>query len=68
MNCIKRQKDLIPKDEPPGSEGVEYAPGEEWRTATNSSRKNEVAGPKQKQHSALDVLGERKVLHRNLEC
>ena len=37
---------------PPRSVGVQYATGEEWK---NSSRKNEEAGPKQKQHSAVDV-------------
>ena len=36
------------KDESPRSEGVQFATGEEWRTTTNSSRKNEAAGPKQK--------------------
>ena len=47
------------KDELPKSVGVQYATGEEWR---NSSRKNEEAGPKQKQHSAVDVPdGESKV-------
>jgi len=34
MNCIKRQKDMTPKDESPRSEGVRYAKGEEQRTAT----------------------------------
>ena len=32
----------------PRSEGVQYAPGEEKRAVTNSSRKNELAGPKRK--------------------
>ena len=41
MNCIK---DMTLKDEPPRSEGVQHATGEEWRTTTDSSRKNEVAG------------------------
>ena len=36
------------QDELPKSEGVQYAPGEEERAITNTSRKNEVAGPKQK--------------------
>jgi len=31
--------------------------GEEQRTITNSSRKNEIAGSKQKQCSAVDVFG-----------
>jgi len=38
--------------------GVQYATGEEWRTTTNSSRKNEAAGPKQKRHSVGDVSGD----------
>ena len=32
MNCIKRQKVMTLKDEPPRSESVQYATGEEWRT------------------------------------
>ena len=40
MNSMKRQKDMILVDEPPRSEGVQYAIGE--------SRKNEAVGPKQK--------------------
>ena len=59
---------MIPKDEPSRSEGVEYAPGEEWRPTTNSSRKNEATGPEQRWHLVVDVLGDRKVLHRNLKC
>ena len=46
---------MTPKDEFPGSEGVQYATREEQRTTTNSSRKNETAGPKQKQPSVADV-------------
>ena len=45
MNCMKRQKDMILKDELPRLVGAQYATGEEWR---NSSRKNEEAEPKQK--------------------
>ena len=41
----------------PRSEGVQYATREEYRAITNSSRKNEVAGPKQKQCSVVDVSG-----------
>ena len=48
---------MTSEDEPPRSEGVQYAPGEEWRAVTNSSRKNEVAGPKQKQCSIVYVSG-----------
>ena len=42
------------EDESPRLVGVQYATGEEWR---NSSRKNEVAGPKWKQRSVVDVSG-----------
>ena len=62
MNRKKRQTDITAEDEPPRSEGVQYATGEEWRAITNSSRKNEVAGPKKKQHLAVDgSSGESKV-------
>ena len=44
----KKQEDMTLKDERPRSEGVQYATGEERRTTTNSLRKNEAAGPKQK--------------------
>ena len=33
-------------------------PGEKWRTTTNSSRKNEVAGPEQKRCPVVDVSGD----------
>ena len=39
------------------SVGVQHATGEELMAITNSSRKNEAAGPKQKQLSVLDVSG-----------
>ena len=45
------------EDEPSTLEGVQYATGEEQRAITNSSRKNEAAGQKQKQHSVVDVSG-----------
>ena len=57
MISMKRQKDMIPEDEPSRLEGVQYATGEEWRTITNSSRNNEADGPKQKQCSFVDVSG-----------
>ena len=38
MNSMKRQKDMILKDELTKSVGSQYATGEEWR---NNSRKNE---------------------------
>ena len=47
----------------PRSEGIKYATGEERRTITNCSRKNDVARPKQKQRSVVGVSGgESKVL------
>ena len=52
MYSIKRQKDLTLKDEISRSVGTQHATGEDWR---NSSRKNEEAEPKQKQHQVLDM-------------
>ena len=43
------------KDESPRSEGVQYAPEEEWRRTINSPRKNEVSRPKCKRCSVVDV-------------
>ena len=43
------------KDEFPRLVTVYYAMGEEWR---NTSRKNEEAEPKQKQHPVLDVTAD----------
>ena len=37
------------------SESVQYTTGEEQKTVTNSSRKNEVAEPKLKECSVVDV-------------
>ena len=66
-NSMKRQKDMTPEDEPPRLVGVQYAPGEDWRAITNSSRKNEVAGPMQKWHSAVNVsCGESLMLQRTI--
>ena len=50
---------MIPEDESqhPRLEGVQYATGEEGRVITNSSRKNQVAGPKGKGCSAVDASG-----------
>ena len=45
MNSMKREKDMILKDELSRSVGGQYAPGEEWRF---NSRKNEEMEPKQK--------------------
>ena len=47
-----------PRPRTPRSEGVQYATEEEWRKITTSSRKNEVAGPKWKQHSVVDISGD----------
>ena len=54
MNSMKRQKNATLKDELPRSVGAQYATGEEGR---NSSRKNEEAEPKWKQHTVMDVTG-----------
>ena len=48
MNSMKRQKDITPENKPPRLEGVQYATREEQRVITNSSKKNETAGPKWK--------------------
>ena len=45
MNGMKRQKDMTLEDEPHRLEGIQYATGEEQKAITNSSKKNEVAGP-----------------------
>ena len=72
MNSMKRQKDRTLKDELSRSVGVQYATGEKQR---NSSRKNEEAEPKLKQHPVVGVSGgeskvmlESTILHMNLEC
>ena len=49
MNSIKRQKDRTLKDELSST-------GDPWR---NNSRKNEGMEPKQKQHPAVDMTGDR---------
>ena len=56
--------------ESPASKGVQYATGEEWRTITSSSRKNEVAKPKWKHCSVVDVSGDElksKTVKNNIE-
>ena len=57
MNGMKRQKDMTLEDESPRSEGIQYATEEEWKPITRSSRKSEVAGPKQRQCSVVDISG-----------
>ena len=56
MNSMKRQKDRTLKDELPRSVGTQFITGDQWR---NNSRKNEGVEPKQKQHLAVDVTGDR---------
>ena len=56
MNSTRRQNDMILKEELPRLVGAQYATGDQWR---NNSRKNEGMEPEQKQHSVLDVTGDR---------
>ena len=56
MNSMKRQKDKTLKDELLRSVSAQYATGDQWR---NNSRNNEEMEPKQKQHPAVDVTGDR---------
>ena len=56
MNSMKKQNDRILEEELPWSVGAQYATGDQWR---NKSRKNERMEPKQKQHPAVDVTGDR---------
>ena len=55
MNSRERQKDRTLKEELPRSVGAQYATGDQWR---NNSRKNEGMEPKQKQHPAVDMIGD----------
>ena len=54
MNSMKRQNDRILKEELPRSVGAQYATGDQWR---NTSRRNEEAEPKCKDHPGVDVSG-----------
>ena len=56
MNSMKRQNDRTLKEELPRSVGAQNATGDQWR---NNSRKNEETEPKQKQHTVVDVTGDR---------
>ena len=56
MNSMKRQNDIILKDELPRSVGAQYATGNQWR---NNSRKNEEMEQKQKEYPVVDVTGDR---------
>ena len=49
---MKRQNDIILKEEFPRSVVAQNAAGDQWR---NNSRKNEGMDPKQKQHPVVDV-------------
>ena len=53
---MKRQNDRILKEEFPRSVGAQYATGDQWR---HNSRKKEETEPKQNQHPAVDVTGDR---------
>ncbi len=48
---------MVLDDEPPGSEGIRLATGEEQRTSQSSSRRNEVYGPNPQGSSHADVPG-----------
>ena len=48
---------MTPEDKPLRLEGVQYATGEEQREITNSSRNNEVAGPRKTWQLVVDVSG-----------
>ena len=54
MNSMKRQNDRILREELPRSVGAQYGTGDQWR---DNSRKNEGMEPKQKQHPAVDLIG-----------
>ena len=56
MNSMRRQNDRILKEELPRPVGAQYATGDQWR---NNSRENDRVEPKQKQHPAVDVTGDR---------
>ena len=56
MNSMKRQNDRILKEELPRPVGAQYATEDQWR---NNSRKIEGMEPKQKQHPAVDMTGDR---------
>ena len=56
MNSMKRQNDRTLKEELQNLVGAQYATGDQW---INNSRKNEGMEPKQKQHPAVDVTGDR---------
>ena len=56
MNSMKRQNDMLLKEQLPRSVGAQYATGDQWR---NNSTKNEGMEPTQKQYPAVDMTGDR---------
>ena len=54
MNSMKRQNDMMLKDEHAKSVVVQYTTGQEW---SNSSKRNEEAEPKWKQYTLVDMPG-----------
>ena len=54
---MKKQKDMTPEYKYTRWEAIQYATGEDGREIINSSRKNELPGPKQKELSVVDVSG-----------
>ena len=56
MDSMKRQKGML-EEEPLRSKGVQYATVEEQRAITDSSRKNEAAGPKQNTYTYVYASG-----------
>ena len=63
-NPMKRQKDRTLKDELSRSVGAQCATAEEQK---NSSRRNDEAEPKQKQHPVVDVTGDRNKIQLSKE-
>ena len=57
MSGMKKQKDMMLDDGPSKLESVQYGTREERGAIPSSSRKNEVAGPKQKWCSVVDMSG-----------
>ena len=59
MNCIKGQKKkLVLKNVSPRLEDVQYVTGGEQGRTTNSPKKKETAGPKQKRCSDMEASGD----------
>ena len=56
MNSMRRQNDRTLTEELPRSVDAQYATGEQWR---NNSRKNKGTEPEKKQHTVVDVTGDR---------